>query len=74
MRSDPSGHNLDHSSTDLAQTRLYSLMSWHHADEERVRHAFAAALDALDERANSAQFMLDDPFLYGLSDPDRIRP
>ena len=61
-----------HSITD-AGPRLRSVMSWHPADHEKVRHALAAAVDALVERASSSRYILDDPDLYGLADPARLR-
>ena len=66
-------HSPDHHVTDTTPLRLGTMMSWHRADDERVRQAFAAALDDLDERAASSRYILDDPHVYGLTDPDRLR-
>jgi hypothetical protein len=65
--------NPHHHVGDPTALRLRSVMSWHRADDQRVKQAFAAALDALDERAASSRYILDDPHVYGLTDPDRLR-
>src|SRR3954470_7100126 len=71
MHSSTNNHN--HGPDDDIPLRLRTVMSWHPADDERVKHAFAAALEALDERANSSRLILDDPHVYGLADPDWLR-
>jgi|1185.fasta_scaffold1218626_1 hypothetical protein len=76
MRSDRSDDNAGHPFTGPTHTgplRLRTMMAWHRADDQQVRQAFAAALDALDERANGSRFILDDPHVYGLTDPDELR-
>ena len=48
-------------------------MLWHPSDRDRVQDALRAALNALDERTQFSQAILDDPQVLGLADPPRLR-
>jgi hypothetical protein len=46
---------------------------WHPSDRDRVKQALHTALDALDERTQFSQTILDDPQVLGVADPRRLR-
>jgi hypothetical protein len=51
---------------------LDTTMSWHPRDQADVEQALLMAMDAMDARAATAQEILEDPYLAGLIDPDRL--
>jgi hypothetical protein len=52
---------------------LMTMLLWHPDDRIRVEQALQVALEALDERTSSSRYILDDPHVYGLTDPDQLR-
>jgi hypothetical protein len=52
---------------------LMTTLLWHPDDRVRVEKALQVALAALGERTSSSRYILDDPHVYGLTDPDRLR-
>ena len=52
---------------------LESSMSWRPGDQAEVEQALLVAMDALDRRHASARELLEDPWVSGLIDPERLR-
>ena len=73
MHSEPDAQALNERSATIHDPDQPTTMLWHPSDRDRVKDALRAALDALVERTQFSQAILDDPQVLGLADPPRLR-
>ena len=73
MHPEPDGQELPEGSGTTHSSAGPTTMLWHPRDRDRAKDALRAALNALDERTQFSQTILDDPQVLGLADPPRLR-
>ena len=73
MHPEPDAQALTEGSGTTHDPAQPTTMLWHPSDRDRVKDALRAALDALDERTQFSQAILDDPQVLGLADPPRLQ-